>query len=111
MRSGPFAVDDFDLASMRVHELHHYRQADARALDVAGRCLASIEGFEHLLALFGGDARAAVGHFQHQVAVLGARAHVDGAAARRVLDGIGQQVLEDQPHLAAIGASPTGRRR
>ncbi len=91
MCSRPFSFDDLDLAAVRGHELHDYGQADASSLDMPRRGLASIEGFEDMLAFFARYTRAAVGNFEYQVTVVGTHADMDGAAARGVLDGVGKQ--------------------
>src|SRR5688572_19467541 len=37
MRAGVFAVDDFDGAAVRIHELEHHRKTDAGSLDLHSR--------------------------------------------------------------------------
>ena len=71
MRARVLAVDDFDGAAVRVHELEHHRQADAGALDLhAGGRPAGVEGFEHARALFRRNAGAGVGDVDHELGVL-----------------------------------------
>ena len=57
VRAGELAVDDFDRAAVRLHELRDDRQADAGAFDLAGRRgAAGVESLEYARALFRGDA-------------------------------------------------------
>src|SRR4051812_30592585 len=71
VRAGVLAVDDLDGAAVRIHELEHDRQADARALDLhARRGPARVEGFEHARTFVGRNAGAGVGDIDHEMRVL-----------------------------------------
>src|SRR5262245_22500338 len=86
--SRPLSFDDFNSSAMRGHEFHDHGQTNARPLDVSGRGLASIKGLEHVFAFLARYTGAAVGDFEHQVTVIGARPDMYCPAARRVLDGV-----------------------
>src|SRR6516164_5786246 len=98
------AIDDLHAAAMGRDELEHHREPDAGTLHCRGTRRASgIEGLEYVLAVFGGNAGTAVGDIEHQLRACGAGLEVDGAPLRRVLDGVGDQILEYEADLAAVG--------
>ena len=104
MRAPRFGFENLDAAAVRVDEFRHHRQSDSGSLDVASlRRLSLIKSLEYPIALLRGNARPAVHDVQNQLLALGARMNRNGAAARSELDGIRQQVVENQAYLAAVG--------
>src|SRR5258707_12762326 len=81
MRPPELTIDDLDAAAVDLHELVHDRQADSGAAHMAARCAPGVEGLEDMPAIGPRDAGAAVGDFQDQIGVIGARPDGDGAAA------------------------------
>ena len=63
---------------------------------------AGVERIEDMCALLRRNARTAVRDIHHEILARASRADVNGAALRRIFDRVGQQVLEDQPQLAAV---------
>src|SRR5882757_10790516 len=103
MGTGEFAVHDLHGAAVRGDEFEHDRQPDAGAFDRrAFGGPSSVESFEHVRSVFDRNARPAVGDIQLQQLACGTCAKVDSTSLGRVLHGVGYQVLEDQPNLAAI---------
>src|SRR5216683_6633792 len=67
------------------------------------RRLSLVKSLEYPIALLGRNPRSTVDDVHHQLFTFAARMNRYGAAARSELDGIRQQVVEDQAHLAAVG--------
>src|SRR5438270_9399104 len=105
MRPSRLGLEDLDAAAARVDELRDHGKADSGASDMAAlRGLALVKGLENSIALFGRDAGPAVDHIQYQLLAFGAGLNRYRAAARGELDGIRQQVVENEAHLSPIGA-------
>src|SRR5262245_1057939 len=90
VRARVLAGHDLDGAAMRLDELAHHRQPDAGALErpALGRA-AGVERIEHLVALLRRDPGAGVGAVDYGRRAVGEGMQVDGAVARRELDGVG----------------------
>src|SRR5262249_62015616 len=102
--AGDLAIDDLPRTAVGRYELEHYRESDPGAFYCRGACGASgIEGLEHVPAVLERDPGTAVGDIEHQLRARGASLQVDGAAFRRVLHGVGDEVVEYQADLAAVG--------
>ena len=95
MRAAKFAIDDFDGAAVYLHKLIDHRQAYTRATHMAARGSTGVKGLEDVGAIGHRHAGAGVGHIEYQVRIQRTSADANGAAARRILDGIGQQVLKN----------------
>src|ERR1700686_1317080 len=104
MRASCLGLENFDAAAVRVDEFGHHRQPDSRSLDMSSlRRLSLVKSLQYPLALLGRNPRSAVYDIQHQLFAFAARVNRYGAPARGELDGIRQQVVEDQANLAAVG--------
>src|SRR5882724_5311041 len=104
VRASLLGLENFNAAAVCIDEFGHHRQPDSRSLDMASlRRLSLVKGLEYPIALLGRNTRPAVDDLHHQLFAFAARMNRYGAAARGELDGIRQQVVEDQPHLAAVG--------
>src|ERR1700730_2152884 len=98
MRASRFGLENFDAAAVCVDEFGHHRQPDSRSLDMSSlRRLSLVKSLEYPIALLGRNARSAVDDIHHQLFAFAACMNRYGAAARSELDGIRQQVVEDQP--------------
>src|ERR1700693_4761309 len=102
MRTGEFAIDDFDGPLMNVDAFVYHRKSDAGARHAAARCAPGVESLEDAGAFVERHAGSGVGNFENQLLTVGLRAQIDDAAARRVLDGVGEQVLNDEAYLAPV---------
>src|ERR1700722_20129428 len=104
MRAAGLRFENLNAAAMRVDELGDDREADSGALDVAAlRRFSLVERLEDSIALFRGYPWTAIHHIEYELLPLGARMQRNGPAARRELDRIGEQIVENQAHLAAVG--------
>src|SRR5580698_4710568 len=103
MRASHFGFENLDAAVVCIDEFSHHRQSDSRSLDVSSlRRLSLIKSLEYPIALLGRNPRPAVHDVEYQLLALGARMNRDRAATRGELDGVRQQVVEDQANLAAV---------
>src|SRR5882724_8679467 len=99
MRPAHLGLENLDAAAVCVDEFDHHRQTDSRSLHMSSlRGLSLVKSLEYPIALLGRNPRPAVHDIHHQLFAFAARMNRYGAAARRELDGIRQQVVEDQPH-------------
>ena len=103
MRAGKLAVNNLHRTAVRLHEFAHHGKTDARSLQRAavGR-RPGVEGLEHLLPLARRDAGTGVSEIDDGRRAVRIGMQVDGAAAWREFQGIGQQVVEHQLELRAV---------
>src|SRR5215467_13168552 len=98
------AIDDLHRTAVGRYELEYHRESDTGAFYGRGARRASgIEGLEHVSAVLERNPGTAVGDIEHQLRACGASLQVDGAPFRRILHGVGDEVLEYQADLAAVG--------
>src|ERR1700681_3137840 len=102
MRPWNLAIDDLDGALVHIDELVDHRQSDAGAAHVPAWGATGIERVEDPGPVFMRNTGAAIAHLEHQLLAAGPGTQIDDAAARGVLDCIGQQVLQNQADLAPI---------
>ena len=102
-----------DLAAMQHHQVLDQRQAQAQPAlrPVDALLLALVEHVEHVGQQLGGDARAVVGHLDHQRLPLAAPRQADVPAGRRVAHGVGQQVGDHLHQPRRVAPPQHGRRR
>src|SRR5215475_15787948 len=87
---------------MQLNELPGQGQSEPGSLDLLVCCAYLPELIEDRLLILRGDAHAGVGDGDLGHAVAHGAAHVDPAALRRELEGVGEQVQEDLLHLAFV---------
>src|SRR5256714_1570197 len=91
-------------APMQLGERPHQRQADPEAaLRAVQRALALDEQAEDLRQHVAGDADALVLDPEHGIVALARRPHADGAAGRRVLHRVADEVQDDLLHAHGVG--------
>src|SRR5215471_5906606 len=82
-----------NVTAVRVHDMPHHRQADARALDAMRAAAGAAHEFAEDLALFGRrDAQPAITHTDRDVPVVARHRNPHGAALAGILDGVIEQV-------------------
>src|SRR5580693_351448 len=101
VRAHRLGLENFDAAAMRIHELRDHRETDPGALHMAAlRRLPPIKRLEYAIAFFVWDAGPTVHDVQYQLLTLTAGVNRDRAASRGELDGIRQEIIEDETNFA-----------
>ena len=99
---------DFDGVAEDAADTLDDRQAEAETAGDLGALIEPLELLEDHLLLALGDAEAGVEHLDREAAAMVADADED-AAFRRVLDRVGDEVLDEAAQQTAVGAHPQGR--
>src|SRR5258705_10823346 len=94
---------DADPAAVGLGELARAGEPESSAFDAPARLGAAGEKrVEDRIALFGGDARTGVDDLDDRLSAVRVREDGDGAATRRELHRVAEQVVEDRAQLLRV---------